>query len=185
MMGRRDGPPRIVVGMLAWQRIRVLRTRPPARVEGERAGVFVSALEQAEQLMNAAADVGPAASPLLLFYAVSQAGRAIAAAHLDDPWRLSGHGLKLRATADPSGGLLRRVVKPDGGQATKGRTSLEHDLSPASNAALALDAVEARAALAGSARGAARQYSRSGVTRLHASSDRGLGSRSSNNAGDG
>jgi hypothetical protein len=107
--------------MLAWQRIRVLRARPPARVEGERAGVFVSALEQAEQLMHAAAEVGPAASPLLLFYAISQAGRAIAAAQLNDPWRLSGHGLKAPGAADPSTGLLRRVVKPDGAQASKVR----------------------------------------------------------------
>jgi hypothetical protein len=97
----------------------VFRARPPARIEGERAGVFVSALEQAEQLMRAAVEVGPAASPLLLFYAVSQAGRAIAAARLDDPWRLSGHGLKASAAADPSGGLLRRVVKPDSGQASR------------------------------------------------------------------
>jgi hypothetical protein len=112
---------RIVVGVFAWQRIRVLRAQPPARVEGERAGVFVSGIEQAEQLMNAAADVGPAASPLLLFYALSQAGRAIAAAHLDDPWRLSGHGLKLPAPGDPSAGLLHRVVKPENGEGSKGR----------------------------------------------------------------
>lgn len=112
---------RMVVHMLAWQRIRVLRAQPPARVEGERAHVFVSALEQAEQLMDAAADVGPAASPLLLFYALSQAGRAIAAAHLDDPWRLSGHGLKAPAPGDPSAGLLHRVVKPEHGEGSKGR----------------------------------------------------------------
>lgn len=72
--------------------------------------------------MRAAADVGPAASPLLLFYAVSQAGRAIAAARLDDPWRLSGHGLKAPAPG-ASTGLLQRVVKPDGGQAGKRRPS--------------------------------------------------------------
>jgi hypothetical protein len=47
------------------------------------------------------------------FYAISQAGRAIAAAQLDDPWRLSGHGLKAPGPADVSTGLLRRVVKPD------------------------------------------------------------------------
>lgn len=89
--------------------------------DDERAAVFVSALEQAEELMLAAADVGPAASPLLLFYAVSQAGRAIAAARLADPWRLAGHGLKAPAPADASAGLLRRVVKPDGVRASKGR----------------------------------------------------------------
>lgn len=98
-----------------------MRAQPPARVEGERARVFLSALEQAEQLMNAAADVGPAASPLLLFYAISQAGRAIAAARLDDPWRLSGHGLKAPAPGDSSTGLLHRVIRPDSGEGSKGR----------------------------------------------------------------
>jgi hypothetical protein len=99
----------------------MLRARPPARIEDERAGVFVSALEQSEQLMRAAVNVGPAASPLPLFYAVSQAGRAIAAAHLVDPWRLSGHGIKAPGAADPSAGLLRRIVKPDGGETPHGR----------------------------------------------------------------
>ena len=107
--------------VLAWQRIRVLRARLPTRVTGDRAGVFLAALEQAEQLMEAAVEVGPAASPLLLFYAVSQAGRAIAAASLDEPWRLSGHGLKAPAPSEAAGGLLDRVVKPDGAQAPKGR----------------------------------------------------------------
>lgn len=111
----------MLLNIRAWQRIRVLRAKPPARVVGERARVFTSALEQAEQLMGAAADVGPAASPLLLFYSVSQAGRAIAAARLGEEWRLSGHGLKAPASADPSGGLLRRVIKLDGGGASKGR----------------------------------------------------------------
>jgi hypothetical protein len=85
--------------------------------------VFVSALEQAEELMRAAANVGPAASPLLFFYGVSQAGRAIAAARLDDPWRLSGHGLKAPAPVSVSRDLLRRVVRPGGGQASKRRPS--------------------------------------------------------------
>jgi hypothetical protein len=36
---------------------------------------------------------GSASRPLPLFYALSQAGRAIAAAHLDAPWALRRHGL--------------------------------------------------------------------------------------------
>jgi hypothetical protein len=74
--------------------------------------VFVAALEQAEQLMTAAAAVGPAARPLPLFYSLSQAGRAIAAARLDDPWRLGGHGLHV-PREDESKPLLRRVVRLD------------------------------------------------------------------------
>jgi len=74
--------------------------------------VFAASLEQAEQLMRAAEVIGPAARPLPLFYALSQAGRAIAAARLpDSAWRLAGHGL----SAPPHDGvtdLLRRVVKP-------------------------------------------------------------------------
>ena len=45
--------------------------------------------------MGAAATSGHASRPLPLFYALSQAGRAIAAAWTDDPWvPTGGHGLK-------------------------------------------------------------------------------------------
>jgi hypothetical protein len=43
--------------------------------------------------MGAATSVGYAARPLPLYYAISQASRAIAAAHADQPWKLKGHGL--------------------------------------------------------------------------------------------
>lgn len=129
-------------GVLAWERIRVLRAQPPPRVEGERAKVFVSALEQAEQLMRAADDVGPAASPLLLFYALSQAGRAIAAARLDDVWRLSGHGLKAPTPADPSTGLLGRVVKPDRREGATSRQPAFAGIAKATGSAPLTGAVE-------------------------------------------
>jgi hypothetical protein len=45
--------------------------------------VYVAALQQAEQLFHAAREAGFASSPLLLFYGLSQAGRAIAAALLE------------------------------------------------------------------------------------------------------
>jgi hypothetical protein len=96
-----------------WQDIRILRTHPPALITGERAPVFVAALEQSEQLMKAASDVGPAARPLLLFYALSQAGRAVAAARVqDDAWRLAGHGLTEPFDQPNGGDLLRRVITP-------------------------------------------------------------------------
>jgi hypothetical protein len=97
--------------MSSWQSIRLLRARPPQRVRGddERLAVFVAALEQAEQLMRAAEAVGPAARPLPLFYSLSQAGRAIAAARLKDKWRLAGHGLEAKGD---SAQLLRRCVSP-------------------------------------------------------------------------
>lgn len=61
--------------------------------------------------MRAAADVGAAARPLPLFYALSQAGRAIAAARVRAPWRLAGHGLRMPGD-DADRTLLKRVVKP-------------------------------------------------------------------------
>ncbi len=79
-----------------WSRIRELRAVRPGRAadDDERAAVFGAALQQFEELMAAASSVGYAARPLPLFYAISQAGRAIASAHAGDPWELSGHGLK-------------------------------------------------------------------------------------------
>ncbi|MGW0603904.1 YaaC family protein [Streptomyces sp. NPDC002640] len=75
-----------------------MRHRPPgAAGQGERRAVFGAALEQAEQLFNAAKGVGYASRPLLLFYGISQAGRAIAAASqrvANGGWQLKSHGIK-------------------------------------------------------------------------------------------
>jgi YaaC-like Protein len=54
-----------------------------------------ASLEQFEELLDAARSVGPATRPLPLYYALSQAGRAIAAARRVHPWRLRFHGLTL------------------------------------------------------------------------------------------
>jgi YaaC-like Protein len=54
------------------------------------------ALEQAEQMFRAAATVGQATRPVLAYYGLNQAGRAVAAAAATiqmDGWRLSGHGI--------------------------------------------------------------------------------------------
>jgi hypothetical protein len=59
--------------------------------------------------MRAAAGVGYAATPLLLFYALSQAGRAISAALADDPWELTAHGLK-HELREPT---FRSIARPD------------------------------------------------------------------------
>jgi len=58
--------------------------------------VFCAALEQAEQLLTAAETVGHASRPILLFYGLSQAGRAVAAASTavdGNHFRLNGHGI--------------------------------------------------------------------------------------------
>jgi hypothetical protein len=52
---------------------------------------------------------------LSLFYALSQAGRSIAAAHLPEEWRLKGHGL--RAIGIDSAELTDVKVGPVSGKA--------------------------------------------------------------------
>jgi hypothetical protein len=64
-----------------------------ARSDSSRASTYRAALQQFEELIRAAQSSGPASRPLLLFYALTQAGRAIVAVrggtdHL-------GHGLRL------------------------------------------------------------------------------------------
>ncbi|MGW9382434.1 YaaC family protein [Streptomyces albidoflavus] len=82
----------------AWGRLRASRANPPGKAGGgARRRTYAAALEQAEQMFRAAAVVGPATRPLQVFYGLSQAGRAIAAAAVDlkgEDWRLYGHGIK-------------------------------------------------------------------------------------------
>jgi hypothetical protein len=81
-----------------WRDIRALRHHPPGRADrGDRRRVFGSALEQAEQLFTTAETAGYASRPILLFYGLSQAGRAIAAASTaadNASYRLTGHGIE-------------------------------------------------------------------------------------------
>jgi YaaC-like Protein len=80
-----------------WSDLRGTRYAPPgAACTDDRRATYVAALQQAEELFRAAQTAGPASSPLLQFYGLSQAGRAIAAAAVkadDDEWSLSGHGI--------------------------------------------------------------------------------------------
>jgi hypothetical protein len=81
-----------------WEQLRATRWNPPTgATTSERRATYVFALEQAEQMFRAAATVGTATRPLLVFYGLSQAGRAIAAAASDtgsgDAWQLNGHGI--------------------------------------------------------------------------------------------
>lgn len=81
-----------------WMDLRSLRSQPPGGASGndKRRLMFNAALDQAEQLFGAAADTGFASRPLLLFYGLSQAGRAIAAAARaagPGDWKLSDHGI--------------------------------------------------------------------------------------------
>ncbi len=88
-------------GPRSWSHLRALRHRPPGRANrGMRKAEFDAALEQGEQLLYAAGTVGPATSPILLFYGIAQLGRAISAASTNlnnDQFQSSGHGLVVKS----------------------------------------------------------------------------------------
>lgn len=96
--------------------MRATRADPPgsARSDPDRREVYSAALQQAEDLFDAAAAVGALARPLPLYYAVSQAGRAIAAAWVADGWRARGHGLREDRSESSwiLDGILRFRVQP-------------------------------------------------------------------------
>lgn len=82
-----------------WEQLRGTRWNPPAAAAEDpaRRRTYVFALEQAEQMFRAAAGTGVATRPLLLFYGLSQAGRAIAAAAASagsGGWAMEGHGIR-------------------------------------------------------------------------------------------
>jgi hypothetical protein len=88
-------------GEWAVRQLRWTRSSPPGRAgeEAVRASVYVAALQQFEELLSAARHTGPASCPLPLFYALSQAGRAIVAAHGNFE-QLYGHGLSEGVSKD-------------------------------------------------------------------------------------
>jgi hypothetical protein len=102
------------MGRDAFFAIRASRALPPSRVlQGEgRSRVYSAALEQFDQLMTGARAVGTATRPLLLFYALSQAGRAVTAARAADRWRLQSHGLSAPQLANPELLDIQIKVKP-------------------------------------------------------------------------
>lgn len=87
----------MVDGGLDIRELRALRYNPPGYAKRDaRRTQFQSALEQFEQFLTAAAEAGYATRPVQLFYAISQAGRAIVAASPNignQAWRVNGHGL--------------------------------------------------------------------------------------------
>ena len=82
--------------------------RPGLAARGARATTFGAGLEQAEQLWLASQNVGAIASPLLLFYGLTQAGRAMCAAGVRGPaWEgAQKHGLRFELTEPASGSPL-------------------------------------------------------------------------------
>ena len=94
-----------------WAVLRGLRATPPglAASNNARREVFAAALEQAEQFLTAADAVGYATKPVQLFYALSQAGRAIAAVRATGPWEIHGHGIH----ADEKRDIGATTIRPD------------------------------------------------------------------------
>jgi hypothetical protein len=92
--------------------------------------VFVSALEQWDGLHAAAATVPSSVSPILLYYALGQACRALAAANIKgQPWRATSHGLHV-SPPDRAGALGQTVVAPDSGVCSALRLLCESIDSP-------------------------------------------------------
>lgn len=107
------------------RQLRATRASPPGRAseEGVRRETYGAALQQFDDLMTAAAAIGPVSRPLPLYYAVLQAGKAIAAAWSDEDSPVGGHGLKQDRPRKAAGSdgqppawhsdVLRFPVKPD------------------------------------------------------------------------
>jgi YaaC-like Protein len=92
--------------------LRASRAKPPHRAgeDSLRRSIYGASLEQFEQLLKAAEAVGPAARALPMFYALSQAGRAIVAARGEQP-EVRGHGLAEDQSVSGNAHLLHRRVK--------------------------------------------------------------------------
>ena len=101
--------------------IRAHRADPGGLANGDtvRSALCTAALQQFEDLMAAASAIGPAARPLPLFYAISQAGRALLAVWSTDEDAISGqadnHGLSTGRGPDSGEySVLLTKVSPSG-----------------------------------------------------------------------
>jgi hypothetical protein len=96
----------------SWHEIQALRAKPTGEAarDSDRKKTFRSALRQAEEFAEAAEVVTYATKPIQLLYALSQAGRALAAARSPHPWTLRGHGLECRSEGAK---ILRATVEPN------------------------------------------------------------------------
>jgi hypothetical protein len=101
--------------------------------------VFCAALQQFDELLMASERSGPASAPLPLFYALSQAGRAIAAARCDDErWDFAGHGIK----ATDAGTLGSTTIQPSHRRKGSAGTDAFSVVSDATGSPPIRDAVE-------------------------------------------
>ncbi|MFJ4263439.1 YaaC family protein [Paenarthrobacter nicotinovorans] len=115
-MARRTGPE-------SWRHLRYLRSSPVIADQKESLrNVFIMSLHQAEQQFAAARAIGVESRPLNIFYGLSQAGRALAAAFEARGARqgleLQGHGIKCinfgEVGVDPINRFARLGIKAHG-----------------------------------------------------------------------
>jgi hypothetical protein len=97
--------------------LRATRASPPGQAGSStaRRETYSSALHQFDELMAAAAEVSAVSRPMLLYYAMHQAGKAVCAAWtLGSDWNVRGHGLK-QASRDAKWrkDVRKFLVKPD------------------------------------------------------------------------
>ena len=92
--------------------IRASRATPPgkAAADDQRRLTYGAALSQFDELMTTSANASPRSRPLPLFYAISQAGRAITAARAETQWKLRLHGLSAPDLTPAD--LCNVVIKP-------------------------------------------------------------------------
>src|SRR4051794_29365487 len=79
-----------------WRNIRAKRHQPPGNAfQKHRRLTFAAAMKQSEQFFRLSDQAGYETKPILLYYGLNQAARAIVAvgASPREPWELNGHGL--------------------------------------------------------------------------------------------
>jgi len=99
---------------MTWFGLRARRASLPTRSKlSDTAGrrqTFAAAMAQFEEQFTAAKVVTEFTRPINLYYGLTHAGMAIAAAHADDPWSFSRHGLHL---VDRGSKLADMMVGPE------------------------------------------------------------------------
>jgi hypothetical protein len=91
-----------------WRMIRAMRHSPPGNANlPERRRLFAAAMKQAEQFFRLSDAAGHETKPILLYYGLNQASRALVAtfAKQADAWKVSGHGLGCWDIGKPGVGL--------------------------------------------------------------------------------
>ena len=116
---------------VAWRRIRAKRHQPPGNASKDtRRLTFAAAMKQSEQFFRLSDQAGYETKPILLYYGLNQAARAIVAvgAQPNEPWQLNGHGLRCPGLNEAT--VLGDVVVQDSGTGKSFHRLAAHMSSP-------------------------------------------------------